>query len=107
MTTAYDQNRDVLNAYCAEDRAMLPARFAQAVTPSDSTELPFYGRLIVTNSHATTTENIVVVMASNNVDDTTTVAIPIAPMTTNELPVVVRRVFATGTGVDIKAVLIA
>jgi hypothetical protein len=86
---------------------MNPGRTAIAVTPSDSTELPIYGRLIVTNSHATSTENIVVIMASNNVYDTTRVTIPVAPMTTNELPIVVRRVFATGTGVDIKAVLIA
>ena len=90
-----------------EERGVFPARFAQAVTLSDSTELPFYGRLIATNSHATNTENLVVIMASNNVDDSTTVAIPIAPTSTVVLPVAVRRVMATGTGAQVSAVLIA
>lgn len=47
------------------------------------------------------------VCAENNVDDTTTVAFNIAPQTTLYLPVVVRRVMATGTGADITATLIA
>jgi hypothetical protein len=105
MTTAYDQNRDVLNAYKGADRGILPGRYAVAVTPRDSTELPAYGRLIVTNSHASNTETITVIMASNNVDDTTTVAFAIAPVSTIELPIVVRRVISTGTGGNITAVL--
>ncbi len=106
MTTSYNENRDVLNKFNNEQRGIAPARFAQAITPSDSTELGEYGRLLVTNSHATNTENVVVIMASNNIDDTTTVTIPIAPLTTIHLPIVVRRVMATGTGAQISAVLL-
>ncbi len=100
MTTSYDQNRDVVNAFCQEHRGIAPARFAQAITPSDSTELGEYGRILITNSHATATQNIVVI------DDTTTVMIPIAPLTTIYLPIVVRRVMASGTGANISAVLL-
>ena len=107
MTTSYDSRRDVLNFVCAEGRAHNPARYAIAVTPSNSAELVVYGRLIVTNAHATAAETITVIMAENNVDDTTTVAFNIAPQTTLYLPVVVRRVMATGTGADITATLIA
>lgn len=106
MTTTYDQNRDVLSAFDARDRGVYPARNAIAVPPSDSTELPFYGRLIVTNSHATSTENISVIRASNNQDNSTVVA-PIAPASTVVLPIVVRRVMATGTGGNISVVLLA
>jgi hypothetical protein len=107
MSTSYDQNRDVLGALSAKERGVDPARFAQAITPSDSTELPIYGRLIVTNASGSSTENLVIIMASNNVDDTTTVSIPIAPETTIALPIIVRRVMATGTGAQISAVLIS
>src|SRR6476619_2725696 len=105
MSSSYSQDRDVLNAYDIRSRSLAPARFVQAVTPSDSTEPPVYGRLIVTNSHATSTENISVIMASNNVDDTTVVLIPIAPMTTIVLPIVARRVMAMGTGGNVSAVM--
>ena len=68
MTNSYDQNKDIFGTFNMRERGFLPARDAKAVTPSDSVELPFYGRLIVTNSQATTTEDIVVIMAANNVD---------------------------------------
>jgi hypothetical protein len=106
MATSYDSRRDPLAAFPVQERGDFAARDAQAISPSDSTELPFYGRLLVTNSHATNTENITVIMAGNNQDDTITVALPIAPLTTILLPIVVRRVMATGTGADIKAVLL-
>jgi hypothetical protein len=106
MSGSYSQDRDLLNAYDIRNRAVAPARFAQAVTPNDSTELPVYGRLIVTNSHATSTENIFLIMASNNQDDSTVVAFPIAPLTPLVLPVVVRRVMATGTGGNVSAILL-
>ena len=95
MITSYDPKRDVLNAYCA------------VVTPNDSTELRNYGKLLFTNSKESSIENVTVMMASNNTDDTTSVSFPIAPATTILFPVVVRRILRTGTGVDIKVVLIA
>jgi hypothetical protein len=107
MTSSYDPHRDILNFRNEELRVINPARYAQAVTPSDSAELPIYGKLFVTNSNGSSTENVTVIMASNNTDDTTSVSFPISPATTLLLPIVVRRVLSTGTGADIKVVLIA
>lgn len=107
MTTSYSQDRDVLNAFPAKDRGMAPARYAQAITPSDTQDLPVYGRLMVTNSSAGTTENITVIMAGNNQDDSTVVEFAIAPVTTIVLPIVVRRVMATNTGSQISCVVLA
>jgi hypothetical protein len=71
------------------------------------TDLPVYGRLFVTNSHASSVENVAMTMASNSADDTTTVSFPIAPMTTLVLSVVVRRVPGAGADTDINMVLVA
>jgi len=69
------------------------------VTSSSSCRRTIYGRLLVTNSHASSVETVAVIMASNNTDDTTTVNFPIAPLTTP-----IRRVLGPGTGVNISVV---
>jgi hypothetical protein len=73
------------------------------VTQSDSADLRVYGKLLVTNSHATNVETVTVIMASDNQDDSTTVA----PLTTIVLPIVVRWMMATGTGGKVSAVMMA
>jgi hypothetical protein len=107
MTSAYDPRRDVLNFRDEEKRGINPARYAATVTPSDTQDLQIYGKLLITNASGSSTENVTVIMASNSTDDTTSVSFPIAPATTLLLPIVVRRVLSTGTGPDIKVVLIA
>ena len=105
MTTSYElQPRRAQLCLCGAPRIQ-SARYAEAVTPSDSTELPYYGKLLVTNA-GSGAETLSVIMASNNVDDTTAVTFEIAPVTTIVLPVLVRRVMATNTGADISVVLL-
>jgi hypothetical protein len=85
--------------------ASVQPRAQRAVCAAGTTELPVYGRLLV--SHASSVESVAVIIASNNTDDTITVSFPIVPMTTLLLPVVIRRVLSTGIGANINIVLIA
>jgi len=77
------------------------------VSRAGMTDLLAYGRLFVTNSHASSVENVAMTMASNSADDTTTVSFPIARMTTLLLPELVRRVPGVGTDANINIVLVA
>src|ERR1051326_5104735 len=101
MTTSYDPNRDKLKFFDAKLRPIMPARDAVAVTPSDTADLPFYGKLYVFNAGAAP-EVIRVVTVGNQIDDTTHVDIkvPVGPYLIDWL--IVRAVRATGTGADIR-----
>ena len=104
MTSASDFKRDVLNFRDEENRGLNPFRYATAVVVD--TELASYGTLWVSNSHSTATQNLVAVLASNTADDSTSVSIPVAPMWSGLIPVVVRRVLSS-SGANISAVVLS
>jgi hypothetical protein len=87
--------------------ALVQPHAQHVMCAAGSTEFPVYGRLLVTNNHASSVESVAAIMASNNTDDTTTVSFSIAPMTTLLLPLVVLRVLSPGTGANINMALIA
>lgn len=104
MTSAYSQDRDVLNTFDISKRPQGKFRYAQPVT-LDS-EMSAYGPIFVTNSGASV-ETINVILASNTSDDTSAVSFHIPAGWAGVLPVVARRVLSSGTGSDITAVCLA
>ena len=50
MSNSYAPNRDILDSTTPAHRAIAPGRDAQAVTPSDTLDLPIYGKLNVFNA---------------------------------------------------------
>jgi hypothetical protein len=101
MTSSYDSNRDKLNFADARLRPMMPARDAFAVTPDDTLDLPFYGKLYVFN--AGTGPEVIRVVTVAQMDDSqhVDIKVPVGPYVIDWL--IVRAVRTTGTGADVTA----
>ena len=104
MTNSYDPNHDLLDSTTPAHRAIAPTRDAQNVTPSDTLDLPIYGKLAVFNAGAST--EVIRVVPVEYTDDSQHVDIKDRIGLTVIDWLVVRAVLATGTGADIKAVLL-
>jgi hypothetical protein len=100
----YDPNRDKLKFADAKLRPMMPARDAVAVAPSDTDDLPFYGKLFLFNAGAA--PEIIRVVTAAQQDDTVHVdlKVPVGPYLIDWL--IVRAVRVAGTGADISAWLL-
>jgi hypothetical protein len=73
VADSYNVRADVLKFASAKDRAIAPARDCYQVTPSDTDDLPEYGKLIVANGHSTNVETVTVVPVGSD-DDSASVA---------------------------------
>ena len=105
MTNSYDPNRDLLDTVTPFHQPFSPARDAQTVTPSDTLDLPIYGKLYVFNAGVSV--EVIRVVPVECQDDSLHVDIkcPVGPFVIDWM--IVRAVRATGTGADITAIVLA
>ena len=100
MTNSYDSSSDVFTHDYRKSRS--PARDATLVTPSDTLDLPVYGKLAVFNAHATAAEVIRLVPIAKD-DDSHYIDLKVPVGLTVIDWLIVRAVRSTGTGADITA----
>lgn len=99
MALTYDSKKDIFAFVSAGMRSFSAARNATLVTPSDTVDLPVYGRLRVYNAGAGVESATLLPVGATDDANTVTFKFPVGLTIMDEM--LVRRVMSTSLGADL------